>query len=228
MVKTAPRYTAAQVILLAADDLMAQGASEFSEWELTLAAWKRDRERFGLRGYQESYPDHKRVMMEIMGKKPQNPILLGLMEKVRPNHYRLTSMGRSEAVRLRYSNEPETKRKATPLGQYDAISRFVKHQVFVKWRDDPDEPRRIADVADFLGADADNPEDLMKKFKDVVQLIENAIKWCNTNHTDYLIKDRNQATIHFRELAEISDFLQALKYRFPKQLEGKKGLPPKG
>ena len=227
MVKTAPRYTAAQVILLAADDLMAQGASEFTEWDLTVSAWQRDRDRFGLRGYQTTYPDHKRVMMEIMGKKPQNPILLGLMEKIRPNHYRLTPMGRSEAVRLRYSGEPETKRKATPLGQYDAISRYVRHPVFVKWRDDPDEPRRLADAADFLGADVNDQEDLMKNMKNVVQLIENAIKWCNTNHTDYLIKDRGQPTIHARELTEVSDFLQALRYRFPK-LEGKKGLPQKG
>src|SRR5262249_51082894 len=81
MIKTAPRQTAAQVILLAADDLMAQGASEFTEWELTIASWIRDRARFGLRGYAQDHPDHKRVMMEIMGKKPHNPVLLGHMEK---------------------------------------------------------------------------------------------------------------------------------------------------
>ena len=85
MVKVAPRYTAVQMILMAADDLMAQGASEFSEWDLTVASWSRDRVRFGLRGYQQTHPDHKRVMMEIMGKKPQNPLHMGLMQKVRPN-----------------------------------------------------------------------------------------------------------------------------------------------
>jgi hypothetical protein len=100
MIKTAPRYTAAQVILLAADDLMAQGGSEFSEWDLTIAAWNRDRNRFGLRGYAQNHPDHKRVMMEIMGRKPQNPILLGLMDKIRPNVYRLTPLGRAEAARM--------------------------------------------------------------------------------------------------------------------------------
>ena len=101
MVKVAPRYTAVQMILLAADDVMAQGVSEFSEWDLTVAAWNRDRNRFGLRGYAQTHPDHKRVMMEIMGKKPQNPVTLGLMEKVRPNTYRLTALGQAEAARLR-------------------------------------------------------------------------------------------------------------------------------
>src|SRR5438093_13695669 len=101
MLTTAPRHTAAQAILLAADDLMAQGASEFTEWDLTIAAWIRDRTRSGLRGYAQDHPDHKGVMMETMGKKPHNPVLLGLMEKVRPNTYRLSPPGRSEAKRLR-------------------------------------------------------------------------------------------------------------------------------
>src|SRR5919204_387302 len=97
----APRLTAAQVILMAADDLMTGGSREFTEWELTVASWNRDKARFGLRGYDQTYPDHKRVMMEIMGKKPQNPVTLGLMEKVRPNVYRLTALGQAEAARLR-------------------------------------------------------------------------------------------------------------------------------
>src|SRR5437762_8680322 len=97
----APRLTAAQVILMAADDLMTGGSREFTEWELTVASWGRDKARFGLRGYDQAHPDHKRVMMEIMGKKPQNPMALGLMEKVRPNIYRLTPLGQAEAARLR-------------------------------------------------------------------------------------------------------------------------------
>jgi len=40
-------------------------------------------------------------MMEIMGQKPHNPIHLKLMEKIRPNYYKLTPFGREEATRLR-------------------------------------------------------------------------------------------------------------------------------
>jgi len=98
--ESARRLTAAQIILLAGEDLTNGGVSEFSEWELTVAAWKRDRERFGLRGFKDEYPDHKRVMMEIMGQKPHNPLQLKLMEKVRPNYYKLTEFGRQEATRL--------------------------------------------------------------------------------------------------------------------------------
>src|SRR5947209_12902349 len=76
-----PRLTAAEIILLAADDLSAGGTPEFTEWDLTVASWARDRHRFGLRGYGQKFPDHKRVMMEIMGRKPQNPVVRGLLTK---------------------------------------------------------------------------------------------------------------------------------------------------
>ena len=107
------RLTAAQIILLAGEDLTNGGVSEFSEWELTVAAWKRDRERFGLRGFKDDFPDHKRVMMEIMGQKPHNPLQLKLMEKLRPNYYRLTDTGRQEATRL-LTAAPGDLRPVTP------------------------------------------------------------------------------------------------------------------
>jgi hypothetical protein len=83
MNQTIAKLTAAQEILLAANDLSGNGKNEFTEWELTIAAWKRNRNRFGLRGFEERYPDHKRVMMEIMGQsKKDNPIRRRFLEKI--------------------------------------------------------------------------------------------------------------------------------------------------
>jgi hypothetical protein len=228
MIKTAPRFTAAQVILLAADDLMAQGGSEFSEWDLTLAAWNRDRNRFGLRGYAQSHPDHKRVMMEIMGRKPQNPILLGLMEKIRPNVYRLTPLGRAEAARMRGAEPSGARKKSSSPDQYDSMASLVTHPAFRSWREDPDEPRRFADVLDFLGARVD--DDPAARLRQLRGTIKAAMEWCNSRDVDYLTKDpsRIYPPIHVRDLVDLTDFLHALTYRFP-QLEGKKPkLPKKG
>ena len=122
MVTTERKLTAGQVILLAADDLMASGMAEFSEWDLTMAAWSRDRFRFGLRGYGQSHPDHKRVMMEIMGQKPHSPILLKLMEKLRPNTYRLTALGRTTASRMRGEGPKPTTKPVTVKELYDTAA----------------------------------------------------------------------------------------------------------
>ena len=229
MLQTAPRQTAAQVILLAADDLMAQGASEFTEWDLTMASWIRDRIRFGLRGYAQDHPDHKRVMMEIMGKKPHNPVLLGHMEKIRPNTYRLSPRGRAEAKRLRTGEDKGPRRPAATASHktpdpdhYDAVAGYVNHKAFLKWREDPDEPRRFADVADFLSADPEDASDIAKRVRQVRIRVRAAIEFCNKSNKDDLTKApaRTHPPIHFIVLAELIDFLQALTYRFP-QLEGK-------
>jgi hypothetical protein len=84
--RASDRLTAAQEILLGASDLDQAGRKEFTEWDLTVATWKRNPNRFGCRGYEEKFPAHKRVMMEIMGNKKDNPVRLGRMTKTRPNY----------------------------------------------------------------------------------------------------------------------------------------------
>jgi hypothetical protein len=101
MVTTKQKNTASEIVLLAAADLTSAGNQEFSEWDLTVAAWALDRLRFGLRGYAQSHPDHKRVMMEIMGKKASSPVQQKYLEKTRPNYYRLTPLGKAIAAGLR-------------------------------------------------------------------------------------------------------------------------------
>jgi hypothetical protein len=110
--------TAAQIVLLAAYDLTIAGKEVFSEWDLTVATWKRDRNKFGCRGYEDIYPDHKRVMMEIMSQaKSENPVRQGWLEKVRSNYYRLTSLGYSKAEKMSgtLSDNLGSVRSAQPL-----------------------------------------------------------------------------------------------------------------
>src|SRR6516165_458742 len=145
------RLTAVQVILLAADDLATGGKDEFSEFDLTVAAWNRDRQRFGLRGYTNIHPDHKRVMMEIMGNKASNPILLRFMEKTRPNFYRLTPLGRVQAGQLRSLESGQPQKGNSMRDLYDAVAPMVAHPIFGRWREEPAEPEKWRDAALFLG-----------------------------------------------------------------------------
>jgi hypothetical protein len=219
MSQFAPRLTAAQVILLAADDLMSGGAAEFSEWDLTVASWSRDRTRFGLRGYDQKYPDHKRVMMEIMGQKPQNPLTQGLMEKIRPNVYRLTQLGRAMAVRLR-SGGGSSPESAAQSDLYRLIASVLAHPAMTRWQQDPDQPRRWADAAAFLGLGGDVRRTAADCLSALRRAARSAIDWCMMHDVVYLAPPSRAAgePIHTRLLTEIIDFLQVLEYRFPEQL----------
>ncbi len=218
MSQSAHRLTAAQVIMLAAEDLMTAGASEFTEWDLTVAAWGRDRTRFGLRGYEQKHPDHKRVMMEIMGQKPQNPLALGFMEKVRPNVYRLTPLGRAVVTRLR-GNGP-----SQAAGPHDDFYRLaadlVGHQALAQWRRDPDLPRYWADAAAFLARGGDVRRDPAGCLATLRRAMRSAMDWCLRHDLTYLAPPTRSAgePVHVRSLTEVLDFLQVIEYRFPEHL----------
>src|SRR5918994_372699 len=218
--KEQKRSTAAQVILLAADDLATAGTKEFSEWELTVAAWRLDPARFGLRGYEQKYPDHKRVMSEIMGSKPSNPIQLRHMEKVRPSTYRLTALGRSEATRLRAGGSTKTTRERDP---HATLASYVGHRAFARWRDDPEQPRLWSEVAEFLTAAPGAPEDDVPAQLDYVRrAIRSGLDYCRAKDVVKLeSRSRGGDSIHVRDIAELSDFLLALQYRFPDEMEGR-------
>jgi hypothetical protein len=105
MSKQPKRPTVAEAVFAAAVRLVRAGHGLFSDSDLVVEAWKADNVRFGLKGYNEWYPDSKRVLCEIMGKKPTNPLVLGWMEKVRPRVYCLTAAGLREAERLTHTEK---------------------------------------------------------------------------------------------------------------------------
>jgi hypothetical protein len=218
MAQNALRLTAAQVIILAAEDITSAGASEFTEWDLTVAAWARDRTRFGLRGYDQKHPDHKRVMMEIMGQKPQNPLALGFMEKLRPNVYRLTPLGRAVANRLRNSGPSTASDEQSEM--YRLASDLTTHAALVGWRRDPDQPKYWADAATFLGRGGDVRRDAHKCLSGLRRQIRSAIDWCMVHDQHFLVPATRAGgePINTQALTEIMDFLQVLEYRFPEHL----------
>lgn len=226
--ETPQKLTASESVLLAASDLVAAGNDEFSEWDLTVAAWSRDRFRFGLRGYAQTYPDHKRVMMEIMGKKPSNPLQRKFFEKVRPNYYKLTPLGRATAARIREESKPAHKSSSSnkPVSVkdlYEAVTVYVNKPEFRRWQVNPEEPREWSGALAFLGLTGKDAGkvDPDARLKEVRSTFRAAIDWCMVQEAAFLTRGSNQGgtPIHIRDLSEMLDFLVALTYRFPEKLE---------
>lgn len=98
------KFIGADILLIAALDIHLENCQktfEFTEFQLTVQAWFRDRMRFGMRGYEHLYPDHKRAYSELISTKPGSPIYKGYMRKTRPNAYKLTPEGVKVATALR-------------------------------------------------------------------------------------------------------------------------------
>ena len=84
-------------ILIAAKRLEKEGHSPFTEVQLLLKAWGLCKEKFGLSGHEESYPDNNSTRCQIVGKI--GLVALGLLDKSSPGEYRTTQLGRDWAAK---------------------------------------------------------------------------------------------------------------------------------
>lgn len=220
----APSLTAAQEILLGASNLDEQGRREFSEWDLTVATWKRNPNRFGCRGYEAEYPDHKRVMMEIMGTTKDNPIRRGWLERVRPNTYRLTNLGMTESERLTQSSGARRQSVRSPQAVYDAILPLYKSSVFRKHSRDPEEPRMWLGAASFLQLTKSDPQHLEDRLRATKTAIENALDWMSENRAEHIQRGVSGGgeAISKGTVVQIRAFFDMIVERFADQIEAVK------
>lgn len=222
MTKETNRLTAAQEILMGAGDLDGGGKKEFSEWDLTVATWKRNPNRFGARGYEEQYPDHKRVMMEIMGTtKKDNPLRRGWIERSRPNHYQLTDIGRSEVGRLSDTKATNEKSHRSPQPIYDAVSPLYRQAIFRKYVKDPEEPRMWVGAASFLGLTSNDAQHVEDRRRATRTAIENALDWLSETKSDNFRRgvSGGDEAISKTDLMKLRQFLDVIEKRFANQFE---------
>jgi len=222
------KLTASQQILLAGADLRERGMAEFSEWDLTVEVWKQDKNKFGCRGYEELYPDHKRVMMEIMArKKRDNPLRLGWLERTRPNHYRVTPLGMAAAARLKKIKGHTDSAVRSAADIYDAVVRYVGHRVFRDYCRDPEEPRTWLGAEAFLGITRTGPDHLDDQIRAAEQSIARAIEWFDESGEDVLRRGAagGGITIRRQDVERLGEFLDVLQKRFKIQMEAIRGSP---
>lgn len=93
--------TATQSLLVAALKIEGSTPHPWFLEDLTVEAYRLDPERFGLPSYRHTYPDNKRVAVELY-KRGRYAFTRYLLATKAGRHtaYRLTKAGRDEAARL--------------------------------------------------------------------------------------------------------------------------------
>jgi hypothetical protein len=95
--------TVPEKILLAAFHLEEAGQSPFSAEALIVTSWQKFPRTFGLKGYDEQYPDSNKVLASIMGEK--GLARRGWLAKMGQKLYSLTREGRQTVRRLVQAGE---------------------------------------------------------------------------------------------------------------------------
>lgn len=216
----APPRTAAQEILFAAAELDAEKGL-FSEWDLTVRVWQRNPNRFGCRGYESQYPDHKRVMKEIMSSSPGNPLRKGWLDRTSPNFYKLTNVGRSEVQRQSRDIGDLSASVASPQSIYDAVAPFYRSSVFQKHIRDEQEPRLWLGAASFLELTNAEPRHFEDRLTRARASIDGAIEWLNHHDRDKITRGVTGGgeAIHRDSLIRLRTFIGLLEERFANQIQ---------
>src|SRR5262249_41673625 len=116
---------------------------------------------WGLRGYEQDYPDADRLRKEIdsRGAREGSPstglVASGLLSRVRERIYRLTPTGLAAAVEV-VGAEPDVRIKAERV-LADAVRAILSHPVFRAWLKDSSSPKHFRDAGHFWGVAPGTP-----------------------------------------------------------------------
>jgi len=116
-------FTVPEKILLAAENLEKQGQSPFTAEALIVASWQKFPSTFGLKGFQEKYPDSNKILSSIMGEK--GLARRGWLVKMGQKLYAMTREGRNVVRRVMDEEE-----EAPPPGTTSRMNR--EHERFLK------------------------------------------------------------------------------------------------
>jgi hypothetical protein len=129
--------TLPEKILLAAFSLEELGQSPFSAEALIVSAWQKYPKTFGLKGYEEQFPDSNKVLAGIMGEKglPRR----GWMAKVGQKLYSLTRDGRQVVRKLQQGEDTPPLTARRPAGRLSReqdllLQGLLASQAFQKMR----------------------------------------------------------------------------------------------
>ena len=212
-----------QVLLAALDCSGGDLEKAFTSEDLLVAAWKRDRMAWGLRGYERDHPDVDKLRKEIdsRGAREGTPstglVSAGLLLRVRERMYRLTPAGLAAASEV-VGAEPDTRGKAT-RALADAVDSILSHSVFRAWLKDSSSPKHFRDAGHFWGVAPGTPAKVIQaRILDVDRNLETALGILDTEGINEVTARHGKALFDRTDIERAKKFQAMLKERFAKDL----------
>lgn len=212
-----------QVLLAALDCSGGDLEKTFTSEDLLVAAWKRDRLAWGLRGYERDHPDVDKLRKEIdsRGAREGSPstglVSAGLLVRVRERMYRLTPAGLAAASEV-VGAEPDTRGKAT-RALADAVDAILSHSVFRTWLKDSNSPKHFRDAGHFWGIAPGTPAKVIQaRILDVDRNLETALGILDAEGVNEVTARHGKALFDRTDIERAKEFQAMLKERFAKDL----------
>jgi hypothetical protein len=223
--KETPRRTSlrGQVLLAALDCSGGDLGKTFTSEDLLVAAWKRDRLAWGLRGHEREYPDNDKIHKELDGRGARQGsastgiVSSGLLLRVHQRIFRLTPAGLAAAAEV-VGAKPDTRGKAERV-LADAVGAMLSHSVFRRWLKDPNSPKHFRDAGHFWGiAPGTPPKVIQSRILDVDRTLEKALTLLYADGVDEVAARHGKALFDRTDIERAMNFQATLKQRFARDL----------
>lgn len=212
-----------QVLLAALDCSGGDLEKTFTSEDLLVSAWKRDRFAWGLRGYEQDYPDVDKLRKELdsrgarEGGAATGLVSSGLLLRVGQRMYRLTPAGLAAASEV-VGAKPDARGKAERV-LADALGAILSHSVFRGWLKDPSTPKHFRDAGHFWGiAPGTPPKVIQTRVLDIDMTLKKALGLLDAAGVDEVAARHGKALFDRIDIERAVKFQETLKQRFAKDL----------
>ncbi len=209
-----------QVLLAAVQLTDADCNRDFTMEDLAVCAWKNDKGAWGLRGYEEEYPDSDKMQKEIgsRGGDQKGIVDRGLFKRVGRRVYRLTAAGLAAAAALKPSDQVSQEKADRELEM--AVRRIIEHPVFKDWLGDPQRPKYFREGGYFWGiAPGTPPRTIRERVGSVDRTLKAAMALLDARGASEIVAQRGRVLFDRDDIKRCQEFQATLKQRFAKDLK---------
>jgi len=211
---SAETLTPKEEVLLAALHLTQSGKQQFTEWDLTVECWKINKQRWGLPGYRDEYPDHKRVMNVIMSREG-SVLTQGLVARSSTNTYTLTTLGLLKAESLTASSNGKERAN---YGLYDALRKYLTQNAYIQFLGDREKPTSWLYVASFYGLSSTmSPQKAKAHIAEFEKIVEEAERTIDSIGEESIRRREKGQFVSKKELENLKEFHRIVQIRFESQ-----------
>src|SRR6266480_359935 len=208
--------TNAEKVLLAAVDLChGRLDHNFTAEELSVAAWEKDKASFGLRGFENVYPDSNKLFKSIDSQG--GLVVKGFIQKVGDRTFRLTAGGITAASRIQPGNLEQQLKLERELAS--AVNQLISHPVFADWLADPTKPAKFDGAGHFWGVAPGTPPRVVRdRIAKIEATLKEALDYMTERNVNSLFNEKDRVLCDRSDIERCLEFHNVLKQRFAKEL----------
>lgn len=212
-----PVLTNTERMLLAALRLCDGDPSRsFTAEELAVTTWLQDKASFGLRSYENTYPDSNKLFKSIDSKG--GLVARGFIVKVGDRTFRLSAGGIAAGSRLGQNNPEQQLKLERELAT--SINKLVSHPVFKEWLQDHSRPTKFSAAGQFWGVAPGTPARVVRdRIANIEATLRQALEYMVTRGVSSLFKEKDRVLCERGDIERCLECHEALKARFSRELE---------